>query len=145
MAKAKHRDKCQGTTAKGTPCKRLAWKGWKFCALHGAKEAEIARATTPKKMVFAAAYQDIIDRSIREQDNPSDQSGVKMSWCRIQLDATKAAIEHQDRLDGLGTGVTYISITQPPGDKPKPPVEDDEPQRAIEGDMGDDSEGRVLN
>jgi hypothetical protein len=75
---------------------------------------------------------------------PTERSGMLAQWARIQLDAVRHAMEHQRLMDGLGIGTTHVINVHPPTDKPRPPVEDDGPVGASEGDTGDNGE-RVLN
>jgi hypothetical protein len=57
-----------------------------------------------------------------------------VSLGKLKLDATKAAVEDLRLRDGLGAGTTHVINVIQPGDKPRPPVDDNAPPVASEGD-----------
>jgi len=137
------RKPCAATTAKGTPCKRMAYKGETLCGLHMDKEdytrlrTESRARPKPEVAGFHPGFQDILDWVKDLKADPPDNLGTLVNLGRLQLAATEKALEHQRLLDGIGAGAVYNFTMQPPAERD--PVE--VPSEAIEG--GD--EGRVLN
>lgn len=80
---------------------------------------------------FDPNFKEILEVCRAEENAPSDNS-TKVQWVQVHLRIVVAALEHQRILDGIGTGVTYVSVTQPPTDKPKPPVDETMPSKAVE-------------
>jgi hypothetical protein len=93
---------------------------------------------------FHPCFQAILDWTDELKDNPPDNLTQMVSLGKLKLDATKAAVEDLRLRDGLGAGTTHVINVIQPGDKPRPPVDDNAPPVASEGDSGDAKE-RVLN
>ena len=122
---------CEGFTKSGAPCKRKAWKGTDFCKLHQAPDEAAtesrARPTKPPEE-FHPSFQEIIDWTRELRADPPDNVGALVTLGRLQLDASRHAIEHQRLLDGIGVGAEYKLVIQPP--EPKAIPDDEVPQKA---------------
>ena len=133
--------KCQGTTKAGKPCSRKAWKGTLYCKLHAPTEepSESRARANGVGSEFHFAFQEIIDWTKEQVENPTDSTGLLVPVMRLRLDTTAKAIEDLRLRDGLGAGTTHVINVIAPSNKPKPPPEDETAVRLAVGE-GEDKE-----
>jgi len=131
--------KCKGITKSGSPCKRNATQG-NYCKSHNPDKDNDVSVAKPAHDPMSG-FGTIFDKAIVRMDDPDIPPGVQVQWGRLATDCIRLTKEEQRLLDGIGDGVKYVAITQVPEDKPRPPVDDETPSKAVE----DVDEKRVLN
>jgi len=126
MAKG-DRLQCSATTKSGNRCSRKAYKNESLCGLHGGKgrrrppkkkaasQARASRITVDDTDSFSPSLKEILEVCRAEEANPSDNS-TKVQWVQIHLKVVVAALERQDRLDGIGVGAEYKFTLVPPAE-----------------------------
>ncbi len=131
------KSKCQGVKVDGSQCRRNATTG-DYCKTHS-PDKDIEPAKPAQGGAISLEFISIADRAMEELKNTVTE-GVRVQWMRLIFDCCKGAKEEQRLTDGYGDGTIHEFYLIKPTDKPRPPVDDDEPEKAVD----DDSE-RVIN
>lgn len=130
------RQQCKGTTKAGSRCRRKAYKGDAYCALHqqdqkppppSARSGARATRKKPLREQFSFSYENLLKRCRKEGKDPSDNSTL-VQWAQMELKVIIAAKEEQRLLEGLGAGTQHNINIIVPTDKPRMPVDAAEEQ-----------------
>ncbi len=130
--------KCEGTTRAGHQCTNQPKENG-YCGHHQPKSVE--PTPPPVDNGFRFEFMDIA-REVRDELRDLDiQPNTRPQYWNLVITCVTKAKEEQRLLDGLGAGTTHVIKVVVPSDKPKPPVEDEPPVKAVR-----DSEGeKVMN